>query len=619
MNSVMNPKSCQMNAVPAAGARLVIALSGVIALATVIVVPTSVMAQVRTKLPDRATYNPAGPPTPPPERPASEPVDESSGPGVSQESIADALRQSPLNDASGEIQPVNLRPLPSMVPRGKARVLAIQVAADEGAPLAQQPAQVAAIRQSSYEQAPRVSSTPNQVHAPTQRRIMNHGPQQNMRRGPVPARQTLIQHDGSPEWIEGAVMGSGTTQWTEQGTLGSDWAGGYDGCNQCGGGGCNSCDSWSGDCNSCDGLGGNTCNQCGDLSNASLSLDPSRWFGGVELLLLFREGDSIPTLVTTSPQGTAADTAGQLPGATILAGGEQAFKDLTAGGRLTLGTWLDDCRDRSLVFRGWTATESDYSFSARQGINAGPILAIPTTNAGVADAVLIAFPDSTANFGRFGSVNVSANSQVYGGDISVRQFLTGGLGTTFDVLYGYQYMHLDENLSLATTSTKTQDPFPAQIGNNLTTLDEFETNNNFHGGQLGFAGGYREGCWSFDWLGKVGFGQIKREAERRGRSVITTDTPPPAINDTGLLVNDVNSGSYSSSTFGFAPEFDVSVGWHKYPRFDVTFGYNIIAMTDAVRLSGIMDPTNTLDTPQSSVNYGTFMMQGMHFGIRHVW
>jgi hypothetical protein len=302
-----------------------------------------------------------------------------------------------------------------------------------------------------------------------------------------------------------------------------------------------------------------------------------------------------------------------------LFGGEQFFKDLTAGGRLTIGTWLDDCRNRSLVFRGWTATESDASFSARESINGGDILAIPTTVANLPNAVLIAFPNSAEDFGRFGSVSASASSNVFGGDISVRQFWTGGLGTTYDVLYGYQYMRLQEDLQLSFNSTKTQDPFPDEIGNNLSSSDQFDTQNEFHGGQLGLAGRYREGCWSFDWLGKVGFGNVRRTSERRGRTVITTDTPPSAIQDTGLLVNEINRGTLSDSTFGWVPEFDVSIGWHKYPRFDVTFGYNIIAMTDAVRLSGIMDPRNTVDTPQTGMNSDTFVLQGMHFGIRHTW
>ncbi len=616
MNVVMNPKCRLWNVSPRIGV-----LSTIVALSTALV-PNSVIAQVRSKVPDRAIYNPAGPGTPP-AGPATPPPsrstarDEHSVAGVTDETFTDSTSQLPLRSADGEIHPVNLRPLPSMVQRGKARVLELAGEQDNHGTATTHPSETDSIQPTSFSQGQRVNRFPHQVQSPAHRRTIDLRPTPDMRRGSVRPQHTLIQHDISGEmWLEEGPIGSGTTLWSDAPGMGGD---GMGGCDQCGGRGCSSCDGWYDDCNSCDGFGCDTCGRCRDFSNASLSLDPCRWFGSVELLLLFREGDSIPALVTTSPQGTAADAAGQLPGATILAGGEQAFHDLTAGGRLTIGTWLDDQRNRSLVFRGWTATEADMSYSARQAINAGPILAIPTTNAGVPDSVLIAFPNSTENFGRFGGVNVNASSMVYGGDISVRQFLTGGLGTSFDVLYGYQYMHLDEDLSLSTTSTKTQDAFPDQIGNNLTTLDQFATRNNFNGGQFGFAGQYREGCWSFDWLGKVGFGQIKRQADRRGRSVITTNTPPPAINDTGLLISDANSGSYSSSTFGWVPEFDMSVGWHRYPRFDVTFGYNIIAMTDAVRLSGIMDPMNTLDTPRSSVNYGTFMMQGMHFGIKSVW
>src|SRR5690606_13437038 len=131
MNSVMNAKSCRMNALPAGGTLLSLAISSVIAVASVMAVPTSAMAQVRTKLPDRDTYNPVGPATPPPTRPTSAPVRATSGPDESGESFAGALRQLPLQDATGEIQPVNLRPLPSMVPRGKARVLALQEPAEE--------------------------------------------------------------------------------------------------------------------------------------------------------------------------------------------------------------------------------------------------------------------------------------------------------------------------------------------------------------------------------------------------------------------------------------------------------------------------------------------------------
>lgn len=653
MNSVMNHQSDRMLACCVSGSNgesvtdihvrggLVLGLL----LAGVILVPNAATAQVRTKAPDRGTYNPSGgPSTPPPVqiRPSAA-ASSTHYPAVTDDSYEMDREASRTGEL---IEPVVLKPLPSLAPRGKARVYStsnqdsrrgdstpVPTLREVRNPRAVQLSQIESsdagsatdgrvggplVQPASFEAPYRGGSSAQPMHAPQRRRVI--GRQLNpsgYQSSPTPARgETLIQHPiGDGEWIEGDVVGSGATSWTGD-SYGGNFIGG---CNNCDGMGCNSCDGMYG---GCDGYCDDGCDSCGHYvghPNASLCFDPCQWFASFELLLLFREGDLIPSLITTSPAGTAGDVAGQLPGATTLFGGENFFNEMTAGGRLTLGTWLDNCQYRSLVFRGWTATEQSDSFSSREAINSGGILAVPTTTAGVADAALIAFPDSAENFGRFGSVSASASSNVFGGDISVRQFWTGGLGTTFDVFYGYQYMRLQEDLRLSTSSTKTQDPFPDAIGSNLTTTDMFDAKNEFHGGQLGMAGRYREGCWSFDWLGKIGFGQVRRSAERRGSSVVTTDTPPAAVSDTGLLVNDVNSGSFENNTFGWAPEFDLSIGWHKYPRFDVTFGYNIIAMTDAVRLSGVMDPVNTTDTPRTTLVDETFVLQGIHFGIRHVY
>jgi len=506
-----------------------------------------------------------------------------------------------------------------MVPRGPARVLALsggnsasQISSEE------QPSgqNEVAIDRVSFENP---SGQPTQratLYAPQSRRVIGRqlNPSHN-RPQPMRSHETLIQNPGQgPIWNDGgSVVGSGTEfgsvidSHLEYEDYGDD-SYGFDSYG---------CDSYGCDSYGCD--GGHSCGPGGGSHNASLSMDPCRWFASVELLLLFRDGDLIPALVTTSPAGTAGAVAGRLPAATTLAGGQNEFQDLTAGGRLTIGTWLDSHRNRSLVLRGWAATESDFSFSDREGVNGNRILAVPTTVGGTSNASLVAFPNTAENFGRFGSVGLSGSSNVFGGDISVRQFWTGGLGTVYDVLYGYQFMRMQEDLHMQTSSTRTQDPFPDAIGTTLSTSDSFDARNEFHGGQFGLAGRYREGNWSFDWLGKVGFGQVSRRAERRGSSVISTNTPPANIDNTGLLVTEDNRGVFSSSTFGWVPEFDVSIGWHKYPRFDVTFGYNIIAMTDAVRLSGMMDPVNTIDAPNAGLRYDTFVMQGIHFGIRHVY
>lgn len=551
-----------------------------------------VSGQVRTKKPDRGVYQPGGStPYPAPD----------SNKATEREPVSASV-PSDLEDDRGRtpavIKPIRIEPLPSMAPRRSPKTDLSQV--EPLSPSARSPRlhDIKDPRSVQLESLSEIQRVGHEQPAPIGPAVSSNRtwvPRHDERHVPM-GNETLIQHESilpGESWIE-----------EETYPIHGDHFGG---CDSCDGG----CDGYG-----CDHYG---YSHHGHHSNGALCFDPCRWFGSLELLLLWREGDRIPPLVTTSPSDTPIATAGRLPAATILAGNENIFDEITAGGRLTIGTWIDSYRNRSIVGRLWTATEDDYSFSRRESINSGNILAIPTTTGGAANAVIVAFPDTAESAGRFGSVSVSASSNVYGADVSVRQFWTGGLGTTYDVLYGYQFMRLDEDFSLRTSSTITQQQLPLEVGNNLTTLDEFDTRNEFHGGQFGLAGRYREGCWSFDFLAKVGFGQLTREVERRGRSVITTDTPPSNTNDTGILVTDDNRGLIDGSTFGWVPELDVSIGWHKYPRFDVTFGYNLIAMTDAVRLSGVMDPSNTTDTPRAGIHDDTFYLQGIHFGIRHVY
>ncbi|MEM9364886.1 MAG: BBP7 family outer membrane beta-barrel protein [Planctomycetota bacterium] len=389
----------------------------------------------------------------------------------------------------------------------------------------------------------------------------------------------------------------------------------------------------------CDGACGMGCDYggCDGLSSpcvpaswrAGLSFDPCRWFGELEILLLWRKGDLIRPLITTGPEADGAD-AGALNQADtdVLAGDEKMFDQVTAGGRLTLGTWLDHCQDRSLVFRLWSATEEDFGSRATDGIISVPFFnTVPDTET----VNLIQFPDGVNDaggdpllLGRFGTASVSATSNFYGGDVSIRQLWTGGLGTRWDVFYGYQYLRLDEDLQLSTRSTQTEDVL---TGTTAVVDDRFQTTSEFHGGQLGLQGNYREGCWSFDLLFKLGFGQLRREAERTGRTVIDNGIPPASVTDEGLLVRASNSGTQTDHTFGWVPELDLSLGWHRYPRFDVTVGYYLIAVSDALRVSGAMDPLGRVNTafpvgdalPTPGFRYETFYAQGIQFGLKHVY
>lgn len=376
-------------------------------------------------------------------------------------------------------------------------------------------------------------------------------------------------------------------------------------------GGCDAaacCDSPFCDGSGCDSIG---CSGLGRFAPAS-----DQWFGSIELLLMFRKGDSIPALASDGPLD---DTTTQ-----VFAGGETIYQDMTAGGRLSIGAWLDNCKDRHLVARGWFAGEQTFDFNANQ--NTHPTLVRPFFNVTdgttpTDDVRIIATPGEAS-----GSLSIHGDSNTFGADVSIRQLWYKRYGGTVDLLYGYQYMGLNESLRIADSATSLVDGV-RPIGSILATADSFDVENDFHGGQIGVATHYREGCWSFSSLAKIGFGSIRRRAVLSG-STFTSIDGNNATNPNGLLVRSTNAGTHSDDTFGWAPELDFTLGWQQYPCFDVTFGYHLMAMTDALRVGDVIDPTlssNLVDDPVGAqrptavFRDGTFYVQGIHFGLSYIY
>lgn len=395
----------------------------------------------------------------------------------------------------------------------------------------------------------------------------------------------------------------------------------------CGVFGCDSCGS------SCDTLGCDAMGICARpwyrrWSNASLRFDRDRWFGGIDYLMMWQRGNRLPPLVTTdTSQDPDPQTAGRLDQAStlVLVGNDRIMERLGSGVRMTLGTWLDDRECLSLVGRGWFAGSKNYHYNQNQdqtAVLARPFLDVSDDqNPPEQNALVVAFPLRAS-----GTIHVSAQSEAFGADVSIRQFLYGDLGATVDFLYGYQFMGLDEKLGISSTSTSLDDAF-APIGSVFSVSDRFDISNEFHGGQIGLATSYRERCWSFNCLAKVGFGSLTRKATRTGETVRTNDGDT-AIDNVGLLVRSTNVGTVSDRTFGWVPELDLSLGWQRYAGWDLTFGYHIMAMTDALQSPGAIDPNLAVNlsepplgdqNPSAALRYRTFYLQGIHFGLQHVY
>ncbi len=344
--------------------------------------------------------------------------------------------------------------------------------------------------------------------------------------------------------------------------------------------------------------------------------------------MMWQRGDRPPPLVTTGVPSGDPPSAGELDrdDTVILAGNERIMERLGSGGRLTIGTWLDNRQCLSLVTRGWYGGRKTYHYNQNQDQTATAVLTRPFFNVSddppIQDVAKIAFPDQAT-----GSVRIDSDSETFGGDVSIRQFLYGDLGGTVDFLWGYQFMRLNGSLGIATTSTELEGTPTNPIGTVFSVSDDFTTTNEFHGGQLGFAAAYRERCWSFNGLIKVAFGSLRREAKRSGRTIKTIDDAT-AVENQGLLVRTTNSGTVSDDTFAWVPELDLSLGWHRFKNWDVTFGYHVIALTDALQPSGAIDPALAVNVsdpltgprrPTASLFDRTFYVHGIHFGLQHVY
>lgn len=352
------------------------------------------------------------------------------------------------------------------------------------------------------------------------------------------------------------------------------------------------------------------------LSGLSVRLEATNWD---------RSASNMPILVTTSPVGTDPTIAGQIGLATTstLFGGGNVNDTPEGGGRLTLNTWLDDCRYYGLTFRGWDAGTGDTEFftsNATNAIVARPFLDFTNGLPATQNAQLIAFPGDTA-----GNVRVIAESEVAGGDLMLRRLLCAGPRSRWDMLYGYQFAQLNDSLNIQSNSTvidNTSLLFNTQIGVN----DFFRTRNQFQGFSVGLQGAKRWGCWYFDGMFKLGLGNMERTVTIAGQTRVTDATGATNVENEGLLARFSNDGHYVSDTFVIVPEFGLNVGYALTNNLDITIGYTAMSLPKVAQAASQIDPQlgSNLSAPLAgelrpsfALTETNYWLSGFSYGIQY--
>jgi hypothetical protein len=369
------------------------------------------------------------------------------------------------------------------------------------------------------------------------------------------------------------------------------------------------CDDCYGDCY------GDCCGGCGGYCGGP----PPGFWGRAEYLYWWVRGSSTPPLVTTSPDGTPQADAGVLPDATVLFGGERLNTSGRSGGRFTLGYWFNSCQymgvDTSFLFLG--EVQQEYFNSS----NGSPILARPFFNVlnGEQDANLIAFPNVIV-----GSIGVVSTSKVYGSEINLRRALVVDCWKRFDVMAGYRFFQLAENLTVNSNTTSIDPNGQVPVGTTFAIFDSFSTRNNFNGGQLGLNLQCTNGCWTLDFATKLAIGAVAQRVVVDGGTVTTVPNVQPVTNRGGILALDSNIGRFHRNQFAVLPEFAVDLRYQLTPLWRLNLGYTLLIATNVVRPGDQIDlsvdpnlfpPSLGGTQPKFAFHDSDVWLQGINFGI----
>ncbi len=243
----------------------------------------------------------------------------------------------------------------------------------------------------------------------------------------------------------------------------------------------------------------------------------------------------------------------------------QSADSFQAGFGLTGGWWFNDRNTRGVDASFFTlgGGRTTYGF-------APDMLVLFPDGAGSAPQ-LIVFPPNLPIVGVF---PVTFSTWFVGADVNYRHNVHCWPHARLDLLLGYRFAALQEELVLGETSNGSNDDY---------RHNRLAVTNPFHGGQVGVAGEYRGDRWYVNGAAKVALGAVS-----------------PELCATGLFrgAEGYNDG-YSALTaltesgrsrFAVLPTMNLQVGRQLGDHARLFAGYSFQYLNEVVRLGDVLDP-----------------------------
>jgi hypothetical protein len=286
---------------------------------------------------------------------------------------------------------------------------------------------------------------------------------------------------------------------------------------------------------------------------AACGPDGRIWIG-VGLELAWMKAPTAPPLLRL---GSAAGP--------VLYGGQPVTSPMQTGLSLDAGIWMNEARtigfDASFLYLN--ATGSDTVI--------GP----------VSSATLILPPnfvlaDPAAQ--TLGAFQAGLNTHFSTGDVNSRTNLFCSADARLDTVAGYRYARLADDFEIY---GKRLSP-----GNDIVRFrDEFHTDNQFHGGQVGVVGEWRRGGWFLTGAGKIAFGVVFSDSESEGKFRHDLTVVP-----TGYFAQ---PGTQQWSRFAVLPVAELAVGRQIGNHLRLAAGYRFSGLNRVARATDLLEASTS--------------------------
>jgi hypothetical protein len=349
--------------------------------------------------------------------------------------------------------------------------------------------------------------------------------------------------------------------------------------------------------------------------------------GSEEYLLWWMKSGQLPPLATRASGTTPI--LGQ-PGTRDLFGGTLDLEERSCG-RFVLGMPFTESCSTGLELGYWFLGSRTSGFQAGGTSNSnGPIIGRPIIDAatGRESFVTIASPGFQS-----GLLQVSWTARAQGFEVNVVTDFLSGSRWQIDGIAGYRFIDLHEGLNL-TQYGGIVGPLDGPPLTALARADDFDSDNRYHGGQIGLRGDLRKGPIFVELTGKVAFGQMTEVVRVSGVTGVKPPFQIQTVQPGGLLALDSNSGRFTREVFAVVPEAIARAGWScgDHARFFV--GYNFLLLSDVARPGDQIDRTINLsqvpgmvginppsvpDRPALVVQRSNMWLQGILIGFEGQW